>query len=506
MAEKKFRTFLTVIALLNFSIGFSQNYSETAFMFSRQQPTGSARILGLGGAKTALGGDYTAGFGNPAGLGMFNRSEVTVSTALTNHTIDANYLGTPSSQNKTVFNIPGLSLAWHMPKDKGAFLGGTFSVSFARMNDFNQTLLFSGKNTNNSIIDYFIDQAYGATTSQFQKGGDNYNSPTGLAYYNYLIGAKSILKPPGPNNEYFTDAGYPEKQQEENQITGASNQWSFAYGANISDKFYFGGGVGFSSLRYKSQKVFTENFLSDTLQYLQLNETLAVRGSGVNLTLGTIIRPIDNFQIGLSYSTPTFYNMSETYEASMGTRWNHFDYYGDKSTYLDDNTGDPETTDIITSDYTLTLPGKVSAGATFLSKYGFITADVELTNPAKAKYNSTTSGVSFSQDNDQIKSVYKSVINYRIGAEGRYDKYRLRLGYGIQANAYNKNIAANNQITTLSAGVGMRSKTFYIDFAVINSQSKTYPYQPYTFFDGAGPKAYLKNKNTTGLVTLGFIF
>jgi hypothetical protein len=117
MAEKKFRTFLTVIALLNFSIGFSQNYSETAFMFSRQQPSGSARILGLGGAKTALGGDYSSAFGNPAGLGMFNRSEVTFSTALTNHTIDANYLGTPSSQNKTVFNIPGLSLAWHMPKD-----------------------------------------------------------------------------------------------------------------------------------------------------------------------------------------------------------------------------------------------------------------------------------------------------------------------------------------------------------------------------------------------------
>ncbi len=506
MALKFFRTTLTAFVLLNFSIAFGQNYAETAFMFSRQQPTGSARILGLGGAKTALGGDYTAGFGNPAGLGMFNRSEFTISAGVSSHTMDANYLGNNSSENKSVFNIPGLSLAWHMPKNTGPFLGGTFSVSFARMNDFNQTLLYSGKNTNNSIVDYFIDQAFGATTSQFQKGGVNYNSPTGLAYFNYLIGAKSILNPPGPNTEYFTDAGYPEKQQEEIQNTGSSNQWSFAYGANINDKFYFGAGLGLVSLKYKSQKTFTEQFISDTLKYLQLNESLAVRGSGVNLTIGTIIRPIEMLQFGLSYSTPTFFNMSETYEASMGTRWNHFDYYGDKTTYLDDNTGNPEQTDIITSDYSLTIPSKLSAGATFLSKYGFVTADVELTNPGHAKYNSTTSGVSFSQDNDQIKSVYKSVFNYRIGAEGRYDKYRLRLGYGLQPNAYKASVNANNQITSLSAGAGIRTKTFYVDFAVINSTSKKYPYQPYTFFDGSGPRAYLKNKTTTGLVTVGFIF
>ncbi|MBT1700562.1 hypothetical protein KK083_26980 [Fulvivirgaceae bacterium PWU4] len=512
MSRKIFRIALTALVLLNFSVAFAQDYAETALLFSRTRPAGSARIQALGGSQIALGGDYSSGLSNPAGLGMFNRSEFTFSTGLSSHNTSANYFGNSTDDNRTVFNIPGLSLVWHMPKDNGAFLGGSFGISFSRINDFNNATLYSGKNDDSSIIDYFIDQAFGQTTDQFKEGGRHYNSPTGLAYYNYLIGAKSILDPPGPNDEYFTDAGYPDKQQEEILVKGASNQWTFSYGANISDRFFFGAGVGIASIRYKSQKTFTEDFLpgnpndQDTLYYLQLNENLDIRGSGVNATFGAIARPLDFLQIGVSFVTPTFYSISETYSASMGTRWDNFDYFGDGKEILGDNVNDPDRphTDVVTSDYNLTTPLKFNAGVAFISKYGFISGDIEMVNPAKAKYTSDTPGITYTDENGSIRRNYEPVINYHIGAEFRYEIYRVRAGYGVLANTYRNNITSNNQITSISGGVGIRTKDFSIDFALVNSSSKRYDYQPYTFFDGSGPAASLKNRSMMGMLTFGF--
>lgn len=505
MIIKQFRIYLTGVVLLNFLGANAQNYTESALLFSRNKPAGSARILGLGGSQTALGGDYSSALSNPAGLGMFNRSEFTLSLGLSDHNTSATYLGNNTDDNRSVFNIPGISYVWHIPKQNDdSFYGGSLGISLSRVNDFNRSTLYRGDNDNNSIIDYFIEQANGEDTDQFfEEDSFNYNSPTALAYFNYLIGSTSILNPPGPDDQYFTDATYP-FQQEEILVKGAANQWSISYGGNIKDKFFFGGGIGITSLRYKSQKIFTETFDSDTLQNLQLVENLSIRGSGFNATFGAIVRPVDFLQMGVSFTTPTFYVLSETYDASMSSRWNDFDYYGDGETILGDNSNDPEVTEIVTSDYNLTTPMKLSAGISFITKYGFLTGDFELTNPAKAKYSSDDPRISFRDDNEDIKAIYQSVINYRLGAEFRHDIYRVRAGYGVQGNAYRASLNTDNTITSLSGGLGIRTKSFSVDLAIVHAISKKYPYQPYTLLDGSAPIVALKNKTLTGVITVGF--
>jgi hypothetical protein len=193
MKRKIFGLVLSGIVLFSFSEALAQNYAETALLFSRTRPGGSARIQALGGSQTALGGDYSSAASNPAGLGMFNRSEFTFSAGLGFHNMSSYYLDNSMSTSKTSLNIPGLSLVWHMPKESGSFLGGSFAISVARTNDFNRETIYSAFNDQSSIIDYFIDQANGSTTTQFDEGGAEYNTPTGLAYFNYLIGAKSII-------------------------------------------------------------------------------------------------------------------------------------------------------------------------------------------------------------------------------------------------------------------------------------------------------------------------
>ena len=64
------------------------------------------------------------------------------------------------------------------------------------------------------------------------------------------------------------------------------------------------------------------------LNSLMLEEELSITGSGVNATLGMIFRPIDRIQVGISYASPTLYTLTDSYNATLSTRWNNFDYFG----------------------------------------------------------------------------------------------------------------------------------------------------------------------------------
>src|SRR5690606_16860977 len=157
-----------------------------------------------------------------------------------------------------------------------------------------------------SIIQSFILQANGDVADQFEPGNYNYNTPVGLAYYNYLIGPASTLDPSFPDDEYFTDvqSNFEEylsdaDQAEHIEMSGATNQWSISYGANFDDRIFVGGGIGIASLRYKSSQVFDESFAVDPVfNHLSLQEQLEIQGSGINVTVGGIFRPVDFVQVG----------------------------------------------------------------------------------------------------------------------------------------------------------------------------------------------------------------
>ncbi len=496
---------LAGIILISSSVS-AQSYAESALLFSRTQPNGSARIIGIGGAQIALGGDYSSALSNPAGLGMYNRSEFTITPGYRINNTSADYFGNTKKESQTNLQVPGLSFVFNIPKGKGDFKGGSIALSMTRVQDFNGSTIYDGVNPNTSLIDYFIDDAYGYTTSQFDEGAYQYNRTTGLAYNNFLLGPFSNIEPGTPDSEitYFSDIQTIPTQHEEITTKGGISQWSLSYGGNYNDKIFFGGGIGISSLRYESSKLYSEDFDDPNFNGFDLIEELAIRGSGINATLGMTFRPIDFIQFGASFVTPTYYQLSETYSADMKSSWNNFDYFEDGSKILNN---EHAYTDIVTSDYSLSTPAKFSTGISFISKFGFITGDIELTNPSKAKYSSQTSGISYTDENDQISSSYASTTNKRVGAEFRYKVLRLRGGYGIQQNAYKKISGLDNKITSLSAGIGVRMDKFFADFAWTQSKSNSV-YVPYSFinYDLPTPQVDLKNTITRALITIGFTF
>jgi hypothetical protein len=413
---------LAGIAMLLPGLVMAQSFTETALMFSRVKPAGSARIMSMGGVQTSLGGDYSSALSNPAGLGMFNRSEFTISPGFYGANVNSEYLGNKSSDSKTNLHIPGFSLVFQTEQDgRKGFLSGTFAVSYNRINNFNENFSYGGDNPNNSIIDYFIEQAFGFPDTEFNTNGALNNTITWLGFQNYLIEED----PDFPEEYYSAIGGFP-NQSETIQYRGHQGQWNLSYGANLSDKIFLGAGVGLTTLRFSSVKTFNESFEGEPLNTIQLQEELTIRGSGINATLGIIGRPLDIIQVGVSYTTPTAYSITDVYSAFMATDWNNYDYYEDGSEFLNSVS---EQTDEFISEYSLRTPGKLSAGATvFLGKSGFISADVDVINYSGARYSSGISGISFDSDNENIKDAYQTTTNVRLGGEFRLDKLRFRAG------------------------------------------------------------------------------
>ena len=68
--------------LLGFTFASQAQTFEDAVQFSRIQNWGTARSAGMAGAFGALGGDLSTLSANPAGIGVFRKSEISITPSL----------------------------------------------------------------------------------------------------------------------------------------------------------------------------------------------------------------------------------------------------------------------------------------------------------------------------------------------------------------------------------------------------------------------------------------
>ena len=97
---------ILVAALATLSFSFAQaQYVEDAYRFSNNTLNGTARILGMGGAQTALGADLSSISGNPAGLGFYRSNDYSVSPNLRFNNLENTVFGKLNANNHTNFNL-----------------------------------------------------------------------------------------------------------------------------------------------------------------------------------------------------------------------------------------------------------------------------------------------------------------------------------------------------------------------------------------------------------------
>ena len=87
---------LILIAVISMFTGILAQNVDDALRYSQIFYGGTARFMSMGGAFTALGGDISSLSQNPAGIGVFRSSEVTVTPQLFHINTAAGFNGTTS--------------------------------------------------------------------------------------------------------------------------------------------------------------------------------------------------------------------------------------------------------------------------------------------------------------------------------------------------------------------------------------------------------------------------
>ncbi|MDF3078678.1 MAG: hypothetical protein K0S09_2567 [Sphingobacteriaceae bacterium] len=511
----KLKNIILLTGVLLPAFSYAQ-YAEDALRFSNTEQGTTSRFKALGGAQTALGGDISSAASNPAGLGLFTKSELNLTTGFLNRTQESHYINTSTSLGTDKLDINELGAVFHIPsyKSKGSdltkgWLGFNFGLSYNKTNNFNTTIDFTGANPKSSFADYIADLA---TSGYLANGNPATNSsalPTGslekMGYRNYLIEYNS--------SGYFATPALNNMQENNDFRTGSQSEFNIGGGANYGNSIYLGASVGIANIDYTSDREFSEsgkirsfpgqdaNFTGSSYA-LSYRSTQNTTGAGLNLKFGAIARLDENVRVGLSFISPTWYSINDRFSETLDTR-----YTRANGTTIAPYTNDEEIYD---SKYSLRTPYKVNGGIAFtFGGMGLISGDVEYVDYASMHFSSDSKS-STDNTNRNIRNNYKNAVNFKLGGEYKINNIAVRAGYNESGNPYQKQEYSSRVI---SGGIGYRKNVMYLDVTYANSQTN-YSSAPYTISDtypdypttGSGFAADIKDTRNNVFVTLGVRF
>jgi len=501
---KKFIQLLVVAIVGTTGNIYAQNgvYAGDALRFSRTDYGSSARFKGLGNAQTSLGGDISSIGGNPAGLGMFTRSEFSLTPEFNNIQANASFLGQDTKTTKNRLNLNQAAAVWYNPivKPQGSDLNkGVVSVvwgiGFNRNNDFSGEFNYSGRNQNSSIANAFVEQANGILEP-------NLGGAPGMAYDSYLINQGSTP------TSYVAATSPSDNTQSKNEVReGSTSEVNFSGAINISNQLYLGASIGFVNVRYLSDAIYNETgtvtnadntdsgapTVGSTYN-LSYRTSQNTNGSGINGRLGLIFKPVNTVRIGATFQTPTWMHVEEDYASVIDASF---------------SSGTRVLNDIIPDNfnYNLRTPYKGSFGASvILGQNALLTADIDYVDYATTKLSvSDGYGDVLRENNAYIKQSYTDAINYRIGGEYRIDKFSLRAGYGLNGSPYKGDTDNIFDVKYYSAGIGYRVSTYYVDLAYQRTET-TNTFSPYELNDFSEPISTVKLNRNNVFLTVGVRF
>jgi len=497
---KKIILAVVFISMLPFG-AITQDFVD-ALRYSSVRIEGTARSGGMGNAFGALGGDFTAAGINPAGLGVYRSAEFAFSPGFGMNESNSRYLGNTLNENSYKLGFSNLSYVAAL-KTKSTNSGGLVSVNigigYNKMKDFHSYSIAEGNNAKSSFMDYIVDNANRNDWSDF---------------YEELAWKTDILLYDTNQKEYWhdiRDAGYGQSQRKSFNRKGSLDEYTLGLGLNFAHRLYLGASLGITDLYFRELTTLSEWDKNNDIPFFndyQFNTALRTIGTGYNLKLGVIYKPVNQIRLGASVSTPTFYNLSDDFETSM----NSYVTYEDKSSEKYS-----ESSPLLQYDYDLVTPFKATlSGAYIIGEKGLVSADIDFIDYSIAKLRNGGDGDEFIDQNKDISDIFKPVTNIRLGGEYRLSEgFALRAGYELYPSAYNETAFGKNQpnagndLSVYSAGFGYRSGNFFIDLAYRHAKSSEYTAFYPTPVSAGYPDpemARFDYKNNKVLFTIGFRF
>ncbi len=480
---------LLFILFLNVFLINSQNETD-ALRYSRNFHGGTARYMSMGGSFGALGGEQSAIGFNPAGLGVFRRSEITLTPTLYVETVDAEYLSKKANDIKYNFNFNNIGFvgSFGSVTNSSGWENIGFAITYNRINNFSSNKLIKGVNNSNSLLDLYMYNSDGTHPN-------NLGDPQFLAFDTWLIDTIQDSDYTYTNELY---GKYGETQRKTISTNGKVGESNFAFGGRYEKKVYVGFSIGIRNVKYEEKTIYSEVDEDDKVDFksFEYEESLKTTGIGFNFKFGILFQPFDMIRIGGSIHTPTFYNLSDEFYSTMNSYFDTPDDDG-KTDYLTES-------NTLNYDYNLTSPLKATGSlAIIIKKFGLISLDYEYIDYSTSRLRSND--YSFETENENIKSLYGIAHNLRAGAELNFGPIILRGGYSYYSSPYKtENITDQGVIQSYSGGVGMRTSAFFIDIALIYSTSND-EYLLYEL-ENSSQIATLNNVQSKVLVTMGIKF
>lgn len=504
-----------IILMLSAMACLAANAQETYLDGNLLKPelNGTARYVGMGGAMEALGADISTIGTNPAGIGLFRRSTANVTFGLMSQQDAPTIDGT----NKTHASFDQAGFVYSTRTSSSSFLN--FAFNYSKSRDFN--FLLDATGSTNGGGQNFV------TSNKGDNGIFDY-TPDDLRFtqLDYLYGELMCYDPIDENTSpwlYYTM----DKYNMQHQQSGYIGQYDFNISGNSNNRFYWGVTVGIHDVHFNSYYDYLE--MGQNNNFITVIDENRITGTGFDIKAGIIFRPVAEspFRIGLSVSTPTWYELKMNNVTSLA-----YDFIVDNERLSDGMSVEPDQ-----YKYKLYTPWKFGAsfghtiGQNIAIGASYEYSDYSSTDNRYIEDESYYWGESESSSdahmNRHTKKTLKGVSTLKLGTEFKPDPaIAVRLGFNYVSPMYQKNgvksgdiYSVGNAITTtgytnwedtyrITAGLGYAIDNFNIDLAYQYSTTngKFTPY--YDPCDSSNTPQTVKvgDKRHQLMLTLGYRF
>ena len=503
------------ILILSALVCLTANAQETYLDGNLLKPelNGTARYVGMGGAMEALGADISTIGTNPAGIGLFRRSSASITFGLMSQQDAPTIDGT----NKTHASFDQAGFVYSTRTSSSSFLN--FAFNYTKGRDFNFLLDATGL-TNGGGQNQ-------VTANKGHYGIFDYTSDDlKFTQLDYLYGELMCYDPSDDNQSPWLYYDM-DKYNMQHQQSGYIGQYDFNISGNSNNRFYWGITVGIHDVHFNSYSDYLE--IQGDNNFINVIDENRITGTGFDIKAGIIFRPVAEspFRIGLSVSTPTWYELKMNNVTSLA-----YDFIVN-----DERLSDGMSVEYDQYKYRLYTPWKFGAslghtiGQDLAIGASYEYADYSSTDNRYIDYESYYWGDSESSSDTQMnrhtKKTLKGVSTLKLGTEFKPDpSIAVRLGFNYVSPMYQENgvksgdiYSVGNAITTtaftnwedtyrITAGLGYNIENFSIDLAYQYSTTngKFTPYYDPCESQNTPQTVDVSDKRHQLMLTLGYRF
>lgn len=475
--------------------------------------TGTARFIGMGGAMGALGGDISVMSSSPAGIALYRSNDANLTVSADFDALKAIYNRDKANSDYTYAAIDnaGFVLANNIDDEYLKFIN--IGVAYRRCKGIEGNFEMYGI-ANGFSQQYEIARLY--SKSEFPIGNLNYKMYENFGHsWLALLMAEGYYEGYRQGDDFITDArgfllweptdiGYYSEER------GGVDEVDINLSANFADWLYLGATIGLSYVDYNRYSCYYENDAKGEIYSIANN--YSVKGNGINVKLGAIVRPFrySPFKIAFSVHTPTWYELTDRYSASIAAVDGYIYDTRDEERFYDD----------LFLKYKFNTPWRFNTSVSYTFGTSLaLCAEYEYADCSSSEFDNRT-GASRAQ-NEEIEKNLKEQHTFRLGAEYRLGDFSIRGGYNFQSAPFSKNAykdmdCANVTDTSteymnkfeknvVTLGAGYRYNNVYIDVAYMMQTQKA-DFYPFYDVEYVNPAAKVRSTCHSLVATLGMRF